>query len=64
MPKFKLYKSKGGLSMKKQKKNKKANNIGKKDKYIRLLKLSEDLTDIEIEKVKNFVSSLKSQRIQ
>ena len=50
--------------MKKQKKNRKANNIGKKDKYIRLLKLSEDLTDIEIEKVKDFVSSLKSQRIQ
>ena len=63
-PKFKLYKSKGGLSMKKQKKDKKAINTGKKDKYIRLLKLTEDLTDIEIEKVKDFVSSLKSQRIQ
>lgn len=50
--------------MKKQKKNKEASNIGKKVKYIRLLKLSEDLTDIEIEKVKDFVSSLKSQRIQ
>ena len=64
MPKFKLCKSKGGLSMKKQKKNKKARNISKKGKYIHLLKLSEDLTDIEIEKVMNFVSSLKSQRIQ
>ena len=50
--------------MKKQKKNKKAINTGKKDKYIRLLRLTEDLTDIEVEKVKNFVSSLKSQRIQ
>ena len=50
--------------MKKQKKNKVASNISKKDKYIRLLKLTEDLTDVEIEKVKDFVSSLKSQRIQ
>ena len=57
MPKFKFYKRKGCLSMKKQKKNKKANNIGKKDKYIRLLQLSADLADIEIEKVKDFAFS-------
>ena len=53
---------KGVFSMKKQKKNLKVTNISKKDKYIHLLNLSKDLTDTEIEEVKNFVLSLKSQR--
>ena len=48
--------------MKKQKKNPKVINISKEDKYTRLVKLSEDLTDTEIEEVKNFVLSLKRQR--
>lgn len=48
----------------KQKPKKQSTNVEKEAKYIRLLELTRDLADIEVDKVKDYVSSLKSQRIQ
>lgn len=50
--------------MKKQKKMKQSTKVSKSADYIRLIELTKDLTDIEVKKVRDYVSSLKSQRIQ
>ncbi len=50
--------------MKKQKTKKKLTDVSKTASYIRLISLTKDLTEEEVKKVKNYVSSLKSQRIQ
>lgn len=50
--------------MKKQKKINQSTKVSKSADYIRLIELTKDLTDIEVRKVREFVLTLKSQRIQ
>ena len=52
------------MKQQKQKQKKQSTNVEREAKYIRLLELTRDLTDIEVDQVRDYVSSLKSQRIQ
>ena len=52
------------MKQQKQKHRKQSTNVEREAKYIRLLEMTRDLTDIEVDQVRDYVSSLKSQRIQ